>query len=609
MSSRYLRPVGIFLLCSFLSLNSAQAAGAQPPGDYTDAVEEAVWQSSKGNWSAARKAFREAHELFPNARTLRGLGMVAYQLQDYPDAYRNLLASLLEKRRALTAEQDEQVRLLLAETRRVIGRFTTRSLPSGSKYFVDDLQVKLEENGALLLPIGQHNVRVEAPEASGRAVLTVRGGEVGPLQVELVPHEVEPAPEPEPLAEEEPEEQPTPAAQEQSTLSPWPAISMIAGGVLVVSGAALFAVGRGKVSKVENASGGTEWDSIEKANKQAPLFTGLGVGFMGVGAAVGLTGVYLHVAHGGQNAETAGRGFMIGAGRNMVKRVARRFRSGWGLCVAFSFSGLFLNLACKPELKEGFYSCEKGGCPTGWYCHAADLRCYSEPEESGVGGAGGESASGGATSSGGTDSGGTGGVVEGEPLLGPCEEDGDCASGKCLASRDAEIDSGICSTVCTEDAECSDFPVEAVCTRGACIETCDNMGQCPEPLTCMELADGSGAGRYGCYETTRVPEASPPACGPAVGFCPAPFLCMISTVSPATGLCATGCESDTDCMPSSSCLEILPGQNKCVAGCTGNEDCASSLACGELIGLGDFCVPPNWAGREPPLNPGGPGNN
>jgi len=66
--------------------------------EYMEIVGEALQEFDAGAWVDARASFRHAHRLQPNARTFRGLGMVAYELREYVDAVRYLERAMLDAR-------------------------------------------------------------------------------------------------------------------------------------------------------------------------------------------------------------------------------------------------------------------------------------------------------------------------------------------------------------------------------------------------------------------------------------------------------------------------------------------------------------------------------
>src|SRR5688572_29305605 len=95
-----------------LTLLAAAPAAAQdaPPAGYRAVIDEAIAESGASRWEEARALFRRAHGMYPNARTLRGIGMSSFELRDYVGAYRALGEALASTVQPLTAEQQGQVR-------------------------------------------------------------------------------------------------------------------------------------------------------------------------------------------------------------------------------------------------------------------------------------------------------------------------------------------------------------------------------------------------------------------------------------------------------------------------------------------------------------------
>ena len=83
--------------------------------EYREIIEQAVAETERENWNEANALFRRAHQLRPSARTLRGLGMVAFNRKEYVDAVMNLSAALEDSRRPLTDQQREQATGLLEQ--------------------------------------------------------------------------------------------------------------------------------------------------------------------------------------------------------------------------------------------------------------------------------------------------------------------------------------------------------------------------------------------------------------------------------------------------------------------------------------------------------------
>src|SRR5438270_7301880 len=112
--------LGLSVLVAANQAFAAPAAGAPDPAEtsqYRAMLNEAVSEYDARRYEEARALFRRAHELSPNARTLRGIGMASFELREYVEALRALEGSLVEQRRPLTAPQRQQVEGLLERTR------------------------------------------------------------------------------------------------------------------------------------------------------------------------------------------------------------------------------------------------------------------------------------------------------------------------------------------------------------------------------------------------------------------------------------------------------------------------------------------------------------
>lgn len=87
------------------------------PADYLPLVRRGVQRHQTGDFQAARALFQRAHQLFPNARTLRALGMVEFDLGHYSAALESLTQALSAHARALTPDLRSEVVRLAAHTR------------------------------------------------------------------------------------------------------------------------------------------------------------------------------------------------------------------------------------------------------------------------------------------------------------------------------------------------------------------------------------------------------------------------------------------------------------------------------------------------------------
>ena len=64
----------------------AKPTDSQDPAGYPELVEAALSEYHLGHFEEARGLLRKAHALFPNARTLRVLGMAEFELRNYATA-------------------------------------------------------------------------------------------------------------------------------------------------------------------------------------------------------------------------------------------------------------------------------------------------------------------------------------------------------------------------------------------------------------------------------------------------------------------------------------------------------------------------------------------
>src|SRR5215510_11512113 len=77
--------------------------------EFDSLIGEAVREFAAENFVEARSLFERAHALEPNARTLRALGLCAFELKQYTQAASELDAALKDLRKPLTPELTESV--------------------------------------------------------------------------------------------------------------------------------------------------------------------------------------------------------------------------------------------------------------------------------------------------------------------------------------------------------------------------------------------------------------------------------------------------------------------------------------------------------------------
>jgi tetratricopeptide (TPR) repeat protein len=153
---------------------------------YRKTIRDGVAEYQARRFEEARSYFRRAHEISPSARTLRGMGMAAFELRDYAAAFRSLSAALLDTRKPLSPEQRQDVEGLLERSRMFVDVYAVKLAPDDARMLVDGRAPELATDGTLVLGFGTHTVEATAP---GRATLSrtidVRGGSRKDLELSL----------------------------------------------------------------------------------------------------------------------------------------------------------------------------------------------------------------------------------------------------------------------------------------------------------------------------------------------------------------------------------------------------------------------------------------
>lgn len=191
MTSELLRGIarGLWLVifCFALQSTTASHARAQSESDeYKQLIEQALSEFKRQNWPEARVLFRRAHQLSPSARTLRGMGVVSFEMRDYVQAVRDLSAALEDERQPLTREQFLEAKTLLERSRTFVATFTINVVPADATLKIDGATPVAEADGGVLLAFGQHIVTAErSGYESEQTQLDVEGGERGEIKLAL----------------------------------------------------------------------------------------------------------------------------------------------------------------------------------------------------------------------------------------------------------------------------------------------------------------------------------------------------------------------------------------------------------------------------------------
>jgi hypothetical protein len=287
---------------------AAQEAPAPAADDqaYRTTIDEAVREFAGGHWEEARALFKRAHELSPNARTLRGMGKAAFELRMYVQAIRELDAALRDTRKPLDEAMRAEVQGLMQKANEFVGRVRLTLEPAGARLLVDGKEPQLEPDGTLLLDLGTHvfgatadgykptNLRLNIEGDSDQAVRIqleplLSGGPVGVPAID--PTKPPPLPE-EPEVDAGPAPSPAPSKPVESNLDTF---GWIAAGGAVAFGAAagvFWAIGEGQYEDVskECSPECTEQEIADSGVETSDLLTTV---FLGVGAASAVTAIVL----------------------------------------------------------------------------------------------------------------------------------------------------------------------------------------------------------------------------------------------------------------------------------------------------------------------------
>ena len=180
-------------VCLLLSARAGAVRADAPDAEsvaYRTAIDRAVEEFEAGNYAEARGLFVQAHQLHGSARTLRGLGLVAFELRNYASCVENLQAALDSSEKPLTAEQRSRTEATLARARAFLARVNVELSPATALVLVDGTPVELADGQALVLEVGDHVVEVHAAGyLSERRQLSIAGGEQ--LKLSVVMHPLE----------------------------------------------------------------------------------------------------------------------------------------------------------------------------------------------------------------------------------------------------------------------------------------------------------------------------------------------------------------------------------------------------------------------------------
>lgn len=140
------------------------ASDAEPP-EYRSLIEGALDEYRVQNFVEARALFQHAHARWPNARTLRGMGMAEFELKNYRDSVLRLEAALASPVKRLEGDLRAQTEELLARARQFVARLRVRTMPAEPRdlrMWIDGEPVVFTADHTITVGVGEHVLQVKA---------------------------------------------------------------------------------------------------------------------------------------------------------------------------------------------------------------------------------------------------------------------------------------------------------------------------------------------------------------------------------------------------------------------------------------------------------------
>jgi hypothetical protein len=139
--------------------------------EYERTIRAALLEYQLAHWDEAAALFARAHALNPSARTLRGLGLAAFESRNYALALGYMRAALADPRRPLTREQRAELEQASARSASFVARVVLVLQPASATFTLDGNPAQLDAHQELLLDPGDHELLVSAPGHEQRSVL------------------------------------------------------------------------------------------------------------------------------------------------------------------------------------------------------------------------------------------------------------------------------------------------------------------------------------------------------------------------------------------------------------------------------------------------------
>jgi tetratricopeptide (TPR) repeat protein len=180
------------LACSTASAQRSPAAsepaGAAEPERYRRLIGDALAAYEEGRFVTALSLFEEAHALWPNARAMRGVALVLFELGDHVKTLHALDKALASPVDPLPPELRDQLLEVRNRAAQRVERVVVQVAPAGAALRVDGRDVELTPAGELWLAPGVHRIEVSQPGfTADLRVLTSVPGDARTLLIKLLP--------------------------------------------------------------------------------------------------------------------------------------------------------------------------------------------------------------------------------------------------------------------------------------------------------------------------------------------------------------------------------------------------------------------------------------
>jgi hypothetical protein len=164
------------------------ADDAEPPG-YREAIDGAIVEYEAGRFTEARALFEAAHNKFPNARSLRGMGMAEFELRNYPASIYFLEQAIAAPVKPLTGDLRKETEQLLVRARTFVGKVTFELEPPEASLALNGTTLPLPPDHALTLIAGDYALKLSAAGYDEvQRPLHVPAGQASSVRVQLAKH-------------------------------------------------------------------------------------------------------------------------------------------------------------------------------------------------------------------------------------------------------------------------------------------------------------------------------------------------------------------------------------------------------------------------------------